>query len=68
MPKTWSVRIMNKINEVAKSPYNAKQVKSLQGVDGYRLRVGDWRVIYSLKNKELEIWVVKVAPRGEVYK
>ena len=53
MPNAWSKRIMDKIKEVAKSPYDANQVKALKGAEGYRLRVGDWRVIYSVRNKEI---------------
>ena len=68
IPKTWAKRIIEKINGLASSPHSASQVKALRGVDGYRLRVGDWRVIYSLEDKKLEIWVVKIAARGEVYK
>lgn len=47
---------------------DTSQVKSLKEIDGYRLRVGDWRIIYSIKDQEFEIWIVKIAPRGDVYK
>jgi len=33
----------------------------------YRYRVGDYRVIYKVKERELEILVVKVGHRREVY-
>ena len=68
LPKNWSARIIAKINEVAKDPYKNSQVKQLKGLEGYRLRVGDWRIIYTLNDSALEIWIVKVAPRGEAYK
>lgn len=43
-------------------------IKQLKGVLGsYRLRVGDWRVIFSYPTKET-ILIEKIAPRGEVYK
>ncbi len=35
--------------------------------DRWRLRVGDWRVVYSLDNGILLILVLIVAKRGEVY-
>ena len=34
----------------------------------YRLRVGDWRVIYEIENDGLIILVLRVASRGEVYR
>ena len=68
MPKNLSIRILTKIKELADSPYSHSQVKTLKGLDACRLRVGDWRVIYTVKDQELEVWIVKIASRGEVYK
>ena len=69
MPRNTAKLIREKVEMIAADPYadhpNAKQ---LQGRDGYRLRVGDWRVIYKIQSEELMIMVLKVASRGEVYK
>jgi mRNA interferase RelE/StbE len=43
-------------------------VKKLEGRPAFRLRVGDWRVIYEIQNDRLVIFVVAVAPRGGAYK
>jgi mRNA interferase RelE/StbE len=61
-------RILTKVSELAKDPRapNAN-VKKLQGEEGYRLRVGDWRVIYTLDHGVLTIVVVRIGPRGSVY-
>ncbi|MBN1317736.1 MAG: type II toxin-antitoxin system RelE/ParE family toxin [Anaerolineales bacterium] len=40
----------------------------LQDRPGYRMRVGDWRVIYEIKNDKLVIVVIKVASRGDIYR
>lgn len=40
----------------------------MQGFDAYRLRVGDWRVVYELKDDRLVLLVVKAGPRGDVYR
>lgn len=64
----WQKRIVGKIQEVAADPYGRhNNVTKLQGRDGYQLRVGDWRVIYELKDDRLELWALEVGPRGGIY-
>ncbi|HKV07016.1 MAG TPA: type II toxin-antitoxin system RelE/ParE family toxin [Thermoanaerobaculia bacterium] len=47
---------------------NQGDVRRLQGMDEvYRLRVGDWRVIFSYQD-DLTILVHRVRPRGDAYK
>jgi mRNA interferase RelE/StbE len=46
----------------------AANVKKLMGRPGYRLRVGDWRVIYTLDSGRLVILVLDSGARGGVYK
>ncbi|MBW8877022.1 MAG: type II toxin-antitoxin system RelE/ParE family toxin [Acidobacteria bacterium] len=47
---------------------NQGDVRRLQGVsEVYRLRVGDWRVIFSYQD-DLTILVHRVRPRGDAYK
>ena len=42
-------------------------IKKLQGVeDGYRLRVGDLRVLFSMENNK--IYIDNIIPRGQAYK
>ncbi len=67
MPRNVSKLIMSKIDQLASNPYSAQQVKKLQGINGFRLRVGDWRVIYTVNDQEMEVIVIRVASRGEVY-
>jgi mRNA interferase RelE/StbE len=69
MQPQWADRIRSKIEEIAASPYDAhNNVTKLQGRDGYRLRVGDWRILYELHNGELVLLMVDVLPRGSAYK
>ncbi len=68
MPRTVAVVIRSKINVLALDPFAANNnVKKLKGSDDYRLRVGDWRVVYSLENDAFIIKIVCIAPRGGVY-
>ncbi len=61
--------IRDKLDQLAQDPYTHNpNLTKLQGRPGYRLRVGDWRVIYELEDERLVILVLKVGPRGEVYR
>lgn len=69
MPRNTVQLIREKMEQVAVDPFaSISNVKKLQGRPGYRLRVGDWRVIYEINNDQVIIIVMKIAPRGEVYK
>jgi mRNA interferase RelE/StbE len=68
IPTNWQKRIVEKIKEVASDPYGKhNNVTKLQGRDGFRLRVGDWRVIYVLHDDRVELWALEVGPRGAIY-
>jgi len=48
---------------------HAGDVKPLSGcIDQYRLRVGSFRIIYTIKNDLLIIQVLNIGNRGDVYK
>jgi len=69
MPSNMAQLIREKLETIAADPYaNHPNAKKLQGREGYRLRVGDWRVIYKIQNDQLIIVVLKIAARGEIYK
>ncbi len=60
--------IRSKIDLLAQDPYAANNnVKKLVGRPGYRLRVGDWRVIYDLDDGLRVLAVERIAPRGGAY-
>jgi mRNA interferase RelE/StbE len=68
LPVNWQKRVVGKIREVAIDPYaKHNNVTKLQGRNGYRLRVGDWRVIYELHDERLELWALEVGARGGIY-
>ena len=67
LPRNVRELVMNKIEGLARDPFGAANVKQLVGQPGWRLRVGDWRVIYDVQQKWLVVRVLRVAPRGGVY-
>ena len=69
MDRALAQRIRSRILALARDPTAPNNnVKKLVGVAGYRLRIGDWRVVYTLERSVLTVIVVRVAHRGEVYR
>ena len=68
-PKEISKSIREKLDEISVDPHRKRDdVKPLKGRPGFRLRIGAWRVIYKLESHKLEILVIKIASRVDVYK
>jgi mRNA interferase RelE/StbE len=61
-------RIGEKITALCEEPFPAG-IKKLQGEpDHYRLRVGDYRVVYRVDGRRVVIVIVRVGHRREVYR
>jgi mRNA interferase RelE/StbE len=41
-------------------------IKKLQGRDGYRAIVGDYRILFDIENDRIDVF--KIAPRGQAYR
>jgi len=69
IPANKRKAILEKLQQLKLNPYKENNnIKKLVGHDGYRLRVGDYRVIYRIDKGKLEILVINVDVRGEIYK
>lgn len=67
LDKPIARRLLDAIDRLAETP-NPNNSKPLKGFTGiWRLRVGDYRVIYEIRDSELVILVVKIGHRREVY-
>ncbi len=67
MPVKELRRIVGKIADLAKTPRPTGCVK-LSGRDQYRLRQGDYRVVYAVDDERQLVEVVKIGHRREVYR
>lgn len=59
-----SRRILKKIDELSETPFS-KDIKKLKGRDDFRLRIGDYRVIFSIEQNMIQ--VLKVGHRKNIY-
>jgi len=59
-------RIIAKVESIKENPIG--YVKHLVGVPLYSLRVGDYRVIMDIKNKQMLIFVIEIGHRKKIYK
>jgi mRNA interferase RelE/StbE len=68
LPKAVVRRIDAKILSLAHAPRPTEAVK-LKGADAlYRLRVGDYRIVYEVQDDVVVIVIVRVGHRREVYR
>jgi mRNA interferase RelE/StbE len=60
-------RIVERIKDLANDPYPTGAVR-LKGREEWRIRQGDYRILYLVEEQIVTIFVVKVGHRREVYK
>lgn len=63
LDRNTQVRVIKAINDLPLG-----DIKKLQGsYEYYRLRVGNFRIIFSKNDKNLIILIIEIGPRGEIY-
>lgn len=67
LPFVISKRIISAIDDLIEDPIS-KEVRKLKGTTYYRLRVGDYRVIFDIDKKHLIILILIVGYRKNIYK
>ena len=67
LPKDVSVRIARAIVNLSDNPREGK-VRPMIGIKSWRLRVGDYRVIYDISDAKFTILIIRVRHRKDAYK
>ena len=68
LPRQIIPRIVAAIRELARNPY-PQGVKKLTGFEHtYRIRVGDYRILYNIYEDRLVIEIIRVRHRKEAYR
>jgi mRNA interferase RelE/StbE len=68
IPRQDQVRIAARIDSLSKNPrpLGSEKLKGLE--DLYRVRQGDYRIIYTIKDADLVVVVITIGNRREVYR
>ncbi len=66
LPTQFYAKIIENIFSLAENP-RPSGCKKLKGRAGYRIRIGDYRVIYSIADSVLLVQVIAVGDRKEIY-
>ena len=67
IPKADLRRIMERIAALASDP-RPPGCEKLSAQERYRVRQGNYRIVYSIQDQALTVWVVKVGHRKDVYR
>jgi len=67
IPKNDLRRILDCIAMLAENPRPPGSEK-LSGLERYRVRQGQYRIVYSIQDDELTVWVVTIGHRKDVYR
>lgn len=67
IPRDIALRILAKLTELESDPFGFHTTALVSQPERRRLRVGDYRVIYTVDNGELTVWILLVGHRSTIY-
>lgn len=69
MPSNTERTTIGKIEALAANSIAPNSnLTALRGFDGFRLRLGDWRVLYTANTETKTLAIAAIVPRGEAYR
>jgi mRNA interferase RelE/StbE len=68
LPARVQRRISDRVDSLVRNPVPPGSRKLVGQTSGYRIRVGDYRVLYELRKNSRVVFVVKVGHRRDVYR
>ncbi len=67
IPKKDVNKILQRIKLLTADP-RPLGCEKLTGQERYRLRQGRYRIVYSIQDYELTVWIIKVSHRKDIYR
>lgn len=68
LPKDVRARLLVALDRLAENPRHPGVIKLQGHSELYRVRVGDWRVVFTIRDERLIVIVVEIDSRGRVYR
>ena len=69
LDRSIAPRIRDRIDQLSLNPYDSRLSHELEIVQGQRYsRVGDWRIIYEVRENDRIMFIVTIQHRSKVYK
>ena len=70
LPGKLRLKTAEALHLLSQNPYSELlKIKKLKGAEGlYRIRLGDYRVVYEIRDERLVVIVIKIGHRREVYR
>lgn len=67
IPKNDLIKILARIENLSDDP-RPTGCEKLTDQEFYRIRQGKYRIVYSIQDNELTVWIIKIAHRKSVYR
>jgi mRNA interferase RelE/StbE len=67
LPQAEQKRIQKVVDSLASNPRPPRTIK-MSGSTSWRIRVGDYRIIYDIQDSQLIVMVIKIGHRREIYR
>ena len=67
IPKKDLKKILRRIEDLSNNP-RPFGIEKLSTQEKYRIRQGDYRIVYSIQDSEKSVWITKIGHRSEVYR
>ena len=67
IPKQDLRKVLHRIEMLSEDP-RPSGCEKLTGQERFRVRQGRYRIVYSIQDKDLTVWIVKVGHRKDIYR
>lgn len=68
LSKADYIKISNAIKKIAQHPRNHNAIKLTDTDNEYRFRVGDFRILYTIEDRILHVYVFEIVNRKDAYR